>query len=81
MPAGRPGALHRNFLDGEQWLPGLAMKDEEMTGLGDLGDSGDLFTVSFHRDQVRRSREIPIPEIVADNLVMPATFAGGSVQG
>ena len=54
------------------------MRDKEMTGLGGLSDGRDLFAVSFHHDQVRRRREISIPEIMADSLVMPTPLTGGS---
>ena len=68
------------FLDREQGRAGLAIEQEDVAGLGGLRDGIARLAVVHHRHEHRRRRQVAIPHVVVDELVMPDALAGGGVQ-
>jgi len=64
----------------EERLPGFAMEDEGMSALGDLRDGGETHAIAFDLDEVGGRRQVAIPDIVADELVVPAPLSGTRIE-
>ena len=68
------------LLEAEQRLTGDAIEDEERAHLGDLGDRRDPAAVLRHLDQRRRGGQIPVPNVVVNELVKPLQPAGCGIE-
>ena len=75
------GFRRRPVLDGEQGRSPLPVEDEDVTRLRGLGHGVHQPAVPLHRDQRGLSRNVPIPEIVADKLKMPDALPGRGPEG
>ena len=73
-----PGELP--VLDREQRRSRLAIEHEHEPVLRRLHDSIDTAAVLFERDEIRRRRQVAIPEIVADELKMPQALPRRGVE-
>ena len=62
--------------DREERRPARAVEQEHVTRLGDLGDRVDRPAVAAHGDEVRGCGQVPIPDVVPDELKMPDARAG-----
>src|SRR5439155_17323167 len=71
----------RALLDRPERLAGYAVEHIEEAELGGLRDDVELLAVVPHGEQLRRGRQIVIPEIVVDDLEMPEALAGAEVEG
>ena len=77
----RHGALgHRPLLHPEDRRAGHAVEDEEQRHLGQDGDGRDRLAVAAHVDERRRRRQVEVPQVVVDQLVVPLQRAGGHVE-
>ncbi len=81
----RPLAVDRGFrraafLHREQRRAGLAIQHEHVAVLGELRYGLHRLAVAHHGDQVRRRRQVPVPQIVLDDLVVPDALAGARVE-
>ncbi len=72
--------VDRLLLDFNERLAGLAIEQEGQPLLGQLHDGGTGFAVSLDFDGHRFDRGIPVPDIVADDLVVPDAFTGRGAQ-
>ena len=75
-----PGLGHRALLHREQGLAGQPIQHEDHPHLGGLSHRRDHATVLFQGHQHRLGREIVVPRVVADRLVVPDEFSGEGVQ-
>ena len=82
-PLARHPALagYRPLLDREQGLAGHPVEGEHSRHLGDLDRR--LAHAAIDRDigQDRRGRQIVVPQVVVDRLIVPDLFTGLGVQG
>ena len=74
------GRRHRLLLHREQRRAGLAIEHVDVAGLGRLRDRGDRAAAAPHRHQHGRLRQVAIPDVVADELVVPDVGAGLGLQ-
>src|SRR6185503_20537163 len=74
------GLRHRAFLDREHRLSCLALEDVDESELACLGDDVDVAAVLFQCEQLRRLRQVVVPQIVMHELVMPETLAGPRIE-
>ena len=70
-----------DLVDGEERLAGLTVEEEDVSGLGDLGDGIDASALVADGDEVRRGGQVAVPEVVVDHLVVPDAVAGAGVEG
>src|SRR5207244_7252910 len=59
---------------------GRGIEQEHVARLGELRDRVDHSAVTTARCQVRRWRQVPIPDVVADELEMPNALAGPRLE-
>lgn len=83
----RPGALSRHralrdrpLLDWEERVSGEPIQDVHEARLRDLRHRRDLLSAAANRHQDRRVRQIVIPDVVVDDLVVPEPLPGIRVQ-
>src|SRR5438477_12838626 len=74
--------MHRDLavFDGKQRLPRLPLKNEHMSGLGDLSHGVYRTTVPLDGHQVGTGGKIAVPEIVPHSLEMPYALARVSLE-
>ncbi len=78
----RNGTLrHRAIFEAEDRTTGDPVEDEQQAHLVDLRDGGNTLAVLHDVKQRRRSAEIVVPDIVTDQLLVPAQRAGRRVNG
>ena len=58
----------------------IAIEDVEPALLGRLRDGLDLSAVDRDVGEDRRARNVPVPDVVVDELVVPVALAGLQVQ-
>ena len=68
------------LLHGEHRLSRLPLEQEQETGLGDLRDRIHVLAAATNPNQVRRSREVVVPEIVMDRLEVPRSASGLRIE-
>src|SRR5688572_16696214 len=68
-------ARHWPLFDGEQWFAGFAIEQKEISDLGNLRDGVDSLAAVLDRDQVRRRRDVVVPDIVMHHLEVPDALA------
>ena len=78
--AGDVGRRDGALLDGPDGLAGLAIERVEEGLLGGLEEPLDLPPVDGHVHQDRGRRGVVVPDVVVDQLVVPAPFPGLGVQ-
>src|SRR4029453_201238 len=69
--AGNVGLRHRPFFDRENGCARLAVGDEDAPELGRLRDDVDGAAVLTERQELRRLREVVVPQIVMYELMVP----------
>ncbi len=52
-----------------------------MTRLGNLRQGINCFTIFFYSHQVRWSRQVAVPDVMTNGLVMPDALTGSGIQG
>ena len=68
------------LLDGKQGRAGLPVEHEDVAVLGELRDSVHRLAGARHRHEAGGGRQIPIPEVVLDHLVVPDPLARSRVE-
>ena len=71
---------HRTLLDAEHRLAGDPVEDEDQPHLRELHDGGNRPAGARDVDQNRLRRQVVVPDVVMDQLLMPAANAGGRVE-
>jgi hypothetical protein len=79
--AGNVGLRNRLLLDRPDRLARFAVEDEQESVLRCLGDDIDGAAVLTDRQQLRRLRQVVIPQVVMHELPMPDASAGACVKG
>ncbi len=77
---GHVALRHRRFLDSEHGLAGLAIQDVHVAGLSGEREDRDSLPVDLHVEESRRGRQIEVPQVVMDRLIMPAPLAGTHIE-
>ena len=78
--ARRLGLRRRNLVDRPHRLAAPAVEDEDPALLRDQGDGGDVPAADRDVDQVGRRREVEVPDVVVDDLVVPDAAARPGVE-
>ena len=78
--AGHVARRHRPFLHPEQRFARHAVEDEQQRHLREHRDGRNGLAVPLHVDEHRSGRQIEIPEIVVDQLLVPQELAGPGVE-
>ena len=68
------------LLDRKERRTRLAIQHEHVTVLGDLRHRRHAAATARDGDEIRRRREIPVPDVVLDALEMPHALAGARVE-
>ena len=71
---------HRLLRHGKHRRAALTLEQPHMSRLGDLRHRIHRLALALHRDEHRRRRQIPIPEIVLQHLVVPPVLAGACIE-
>src|SRR6185369_9210311 len=78
--AGHIALRHRALLDREHRLSGLPFEDVDESEFARLRDDVDVAAVLLQREQLRRLRQVVVPQIVMHELVMPEALAGPRIE-
>ena len=78
--AGHVGLRNRPLLDRPDRLAGLPIEDVEEPLLRRLRDDLARLAVLADRQQLGRLRNVPVPEVVVNELLMPDPLAGAGVD-
>src|SRR5262245_52201823 len=78
--AGRVRLRHGTLLNGPKRLAGLTVKHEQETMFRRLRNDVDTLAVMTDGQKLRSSRQIIVPQIVMNQLIVPETLAGLGIQ-
>ena len=73
--AGDFGLWHRSFLDREERFARFPIEQKKMSDFRDLRKGIQLLAVVLDRHEVRRTRDVIVPQIMMHDLEMPDALA------
>src|SRR5579863_82446 len=79
--AGNGACRRLPLLDGEERFAGETIEDEGEPLLGYLSHSRDGLPIPMKRHQIRLSRQVIVPDIMMNDLVVPDELSGCRVEG